>query len=69
MIIGITEEGYKEMVDFALYPRESSINYRGMLQDLKPRRLEDVWFFVSDELSGLANAVTDEIPLAKHQSC
>ncbi len=69
VIIGITEEGYKEVVDFALYPTESSINYRGMLQDLKSRGLEDVLLFVSDELTGLANAATDEFPLAKHQSC
>lgn len=40
-----------------------------MLQDLKSRGLEDVIVFVSDELTGLKDTLTDEFPLSKHQSC
>lgn len=40
-----------------------------MLQDLKSRGLEDVIVFVSDELRRLKDALTDEFPLSKHQSC
>lgn len=69
VIIGITEEGYKEVLSFAIYPIESASNYREMLQDLKSRGLEDVILFVSDELTGLKDTLTDEFPLSKHQSC
>lgn len=69
VIIGITEEGYKEVLSFAVYPIESASNYREMLQDLKSRGLEDVIVFISDELTGLKDTLTDEFPLSKHQSC
>lgn len=69
VIIGITEEGHKEVVDFAVYPTESANNYREMLRGLKKRGLKDVLLFVSDELTGLADALTDEFPKARHQSC
>ena len=69
VIIGITEQGYKEVLSFALYPTESASKYREMLQNLKARGLEDVLLFISDELTGLVNAVTDEFALSKHQAC
>ncbi|HAP3308043.1 TPA: hypothetical protein IUB97_002991 [Enterococcus faecalis] len=40
-IIGITKEGHKEGLSFAIYPIESASNYREILQDLKSRGLED----------------------------
>ena len=69
MLIGINDEGYKEVLDFALYPTESSENYKEMLIDLKTRGLEQVLLFVSDSLVGLQEAVTDVFPKALHQSC
>lgn len=69
LILGIDEEGHKEVLSFALYPTESSTNYREMLQDLKRRGLEEVLLFVIGELTGLPVALTEEFPQAKHQSC
>lgn len=69
VIIGIDEKGFKEVLSFALYPTEAATNYREMLEDLKERGLEEVLLFVSDELTGLSQAVTDSFPKAKHQSC
>ena len=68
-IIGIDAQGYKEILDFQVYPTESSLHYREMLQDLKQRGLENVFLFVSDELTGLAEALTNEFPMALHQTC
>ena len=68
-IVGIDSKGYKKILDFQVYPTESALHYREMLQDLKRRGLQQVLLFVSDELTGLAEAVTHEFPQALHQSC
>lgn len=69
VILGITPEGYKEVLDYALYPSESAANYEEMLMNLKNRGLEQVLLFVSDGLAGLKEAFTRQFPKAKHQSC
>lgn len=69
LIIGIDAQGHKEILDFQVYPTEAALHYREMLQDLKQRGLENVLLFVSDELNGLADALTREFPMALHQSC
>ena len=69
MLIGIDSQGYKEVLDYALYPSESCNNYKEMLLDLRTRGLEQVLLFISDGLVGLPDAVTDVFPKAQHQSC
>ncbi|MGI6578471.1 MAG: IS256 family transposase [Eubacteriales bacterium] len=69
VILGIDEEGHKEVLSFAVYPTEAASNYQEMLVDLQDRGLKEVLLFVSDELTGLGNAVTDIFPKAKHQTC
>lgn len=69
VLVGIDPDGYKEVLDYALYPTESSANYKEMLQYLKKRGLEQVLLFISDGILGLPEAVTDVFPKAKHQSC
>ncbi|MDD7593005.1 MAG: transposase [Peptoniphilaceae bacterium] len=68
-LTGIDSNGYKEVLDFGLYPQESSGAYREMLLSLRKRGLEQVLLFVSDGLIGLPEVVTDVFPKAKHQSC
>lgn len=69
ILIGITHEGEKEVLDYALYPSESADNYKEMLQSLKQRGLEQVLLFVTDGLNGFKNACLEVYPNAKHQSC
>lgn len=69
VIVGINEEGIKEVLDYRLYPTESSENYKEMLLDLKTRGLNEVLLFVSDGLAGLRDACLEIYPLATHQSC
>jgi transposase-like protein len=68
-IIGIDEQGHKEVLDYCLFPSESKENYRTLLQSLKSRGLKEVLIFVSDGLTGLQDALLEEFPKAKHQAC
>ncbi|MDF9825635.1 IS256 family transposase, partial [Breznakia sp. PM6-1] len=69
ILIGITHEGTKEVLDYQLYPQESSENYKEMLEDIKQRGTKEILLFVTDGLTGLANACLDVYPKAKHQAC
>lgn len=69
VLIGIDAQGYKEVLDYALYPAESCHNCKEMLLDLKTRGLEQVLVFISAGLVGLPDAVTDVFPHALHQTC
>lgn len=69
VILGITPDGCKEVLEYALYPSESAANYEEMLTGLKKRGLKEVLLFVSDGLTGMADAVKRQFPKADHQSC
>ena len=69
VLLGITPDGQKEVLDYGLYPTESSANYAEMLRNLQKRGLKEVLLFVSDGLVGLPDAVKSVFPRAKHQSC
>lgn len=69
VILGITVEGTKEVLDYALYPSESASNYQEMLLSLKNRGLEQVLLFITDGLNGIRNACLEVFPNAKHQVC
>ena len=69
ILIGITPEGTKELLDFALYPTESAENYKDLLNGLKERGLSEVLLFVTDGLKGLKDALIEAFPKAMYQSC
>ena len=69
VLVGITPDGAKELLDFALYPSESSEHYKDILRDLKERGLEEVLLFVTDGLKGIKSALTEVFPAARYQSC
>ena len=69
VILGITPDGKKEVLDYALYPTEAASNYEDMLIDLKQRGLKEVLLFVSDGLTGIRDALLRQFPAAEHQSC
>lgn len=69
IIVGITPDGIKEVLDFALFPSESAANYKSMLEHLKGYGLEDVLLFVTDGLKGIREAVLTVYPKAKYQAC
>lgn len=69
VLLGITPDGRKEVLEYALYPTESASNYEEMLADLKQRGLKEVLLFVSDGLTGIRDALLRQFPFAEHQSC
>lgn len=69
ILVGITQEGTKEVLDYRLYPQESSENYREMLQDIQARGAQEILLFVSDGLTGVRDVILEVYPQAMHQSC
>jgi len=69
LLIGITPDGRREILDYALYPTEAAANYEEMLARLKTRGVEQVLLFASDGLEGMRDAVKRQFPKAEHQQC
>lgn len=67
ILVGITPEGNKEVLDDRLYPTESAENDEEMLRDLRNRGIAQIDLLVSDSLGGLENALNRVFPGAKHQ--
>ncbi len=67
--LGITPEGYKEILSYSLYPTESAHNWEVVLSDLRARGVEESLLFVTDGLKGISDVITNVYPKAKHQSC
>ncbi len=69
ILVGITQEGTKEVLDYRLFPQESCANYREMFEDIKARGVNEVLLFVSDGLTGIRDVCLEIYPQALHQSC
>ena len=69
VLLGITPDGTREVLDYALYPIESASNYEEMLASIKQRGVEEVLLFASDGLEGMRDAVKRQFPRAEHQQC
>lgn len=69
ILIGITQEGHKEVLDYRIYPQESASNYREMLQDIQGRGCKEVLLFITDGLTGIRDACLEIYPKAMHQTC
>ena len=69
VLLGITPDGTREVLDYALYPTESAVNYEEMLQNIKSRGVKQVLLFASDGLEGMRDAVKRQFPDADHQQC
>ena len=69
VLMGISADGNKEILDYRLFPSESSENYREMLRDIHARGVEEVLLFISDGLKELRNVFLEEYPKAQYQAC
>jgi putative transposase len=67
--LGITPEGYKEILSYSLFPTESAHNWEIVLSDLRVRGVEETLLFVTDGLTGIKDAISSVYPKARHQSC
>ena len=68
-ILGIDEEGYREVLDFYIGTTESSYVWEEILSSLKERGATDVLLGVMDGLPGLEEAFNKVYPKADVQSC
>ena len=68
-ILGVDEDGYREVLDFFIGVNESAYVWEDNLRLLKDRGVEEVLLFVMDGLSGLDNAVHRVYPKADIQRC
>ena len=62
IIMGITEDGTKKVLNYALYSRERAENYAYMLHNLKERGIEQVLLFVTDGLTGIREELLQVFP-------
>lgn len=69
VLLGITPDGTREILDYALFPTESAANYEEMLTSIKARGVKQVLLFASDGLEGMRDAVKRQFPEAEHQQC
>ena len=69
VVLGVTVEGYKDILGITVGANETSKFWLGMLNDLKNRGVKDVLFFCVDGLPGFKEAIQAVYPQAEIQRC
>ncbi len=69
VVLGVTADGYKEMLSITVGANETSKFWLGMLNDLHNRGVKDVLFFCVDGLPGFKEAIQAVFPEAEVQRC
>ena len=69
IVLGITAEGYKDILSITAGANESSKFWMGMLNDLKNRGVQEILFFCVDGLAGFKEAISAVYPDAQIQRC
>ncbi|MFT9485943.1 MAG: IS256 family transposase [Tepidibacillus sp.] len=69
IVVGVTEEGFREVLGFYVGGQESSLGWQEILQDLYTRGLKEVLLGVFDGLIGLEEAFKSVYPKADVQRC
>lgn len=69
IVIGVTEDGQKDLLAMVEGYRESTESWRDVLRDLVRRGLKEVLLLIGDGALGLWAAVRAIYPQARHQVC
>lgn len=69
LVIGITEEGYREILGFYVGGQENSLGWKEILKDLHKRGAQEILLGVFDGLPGLEAAMKEVYPKADVQRC
>ncbi|MED4130752.1 IS256 family transposase [Shouchella miscanthi] len=69
LVIGIQEDGSKEVLAYSIAPTESAFIWQEVLEDLRERGVEDVLLFISDGLKGIKDAIQLMYPSSRYQAC
>ena len=68
-ILGVKEDGTREVLSIVNHPTEGAILWQMELESLKERGVESVGLIVSDGLTSIENAIAKSFPDAAHQLC
>jgi transposase-like protein len=69
VILGINEDGRKEVLSIQIGQNESSKYWLSVLNELKNRGVQDILVLCADGLSGIKEAVTTAFPKTELQRC
>ncbi len=69
LVVGVTEDGFREILGFYVDGQESALGWKTILNDLYHRGLEEVLLGVFDGLPGLEEAMKAVYPKADVQRC
>lgn len=69
IVLGITMEGSKEMLGYAVAPNESAAAWESLLEDIQARGVKKPLLFVVDGLKGIEEAILRYYPAADIQRC
>jgi len=69
IVLGVTVDGFKDILSVTIGANESSKFWLGVISDLKNRGVEEVLFFCVDGLSGFKEAIQSVYPNALVQRC
>ena len=69
LVIGLTQEGMKQVLGMWVAPTESASFWMSVLTDLKARGVKDILIASTDNLAGFTDAIKSVFPLAVTQIC
>ncbi len=69
VILGINEDGMKEVLSLHIGQNESSKYWLGVLNELKNRGVQDILVLCADGLTGMKEAVNAAFPETEYQRC
>lgn len=69
VVLGVTEDGYKEVLGIWVGENETAKFWLSVLTDLKNRGVSDILIICSDGLSGMKQAISSVYPQAIQQRC
>ncbi len=69
MVLGISEEGMKEVLSIVVGENESSKYWLSVLNSLKNRGVQDILILCSDGLTGIKDVISTASPKTEQQRC
>lgn len=69
VILGVNEEGRKEVLSITIGESESAKYWLSVLNELKNRGVQDIFVLCADGLSGIKEAIAAAFPMAEYQRC
>ena len=69
VVLGINEDGKKEVLTIVIGENESSKYWLSVLNSLKNRGVQDILILCSDGLAGMKDAIATAFPMTEQQRC